>query len=126
MQVLVVGGGPAGLAAARHAQPFLHQKEGTSLTIVEKSDKIGGIWNGKPESPVYRDLRTNLPKELMAFPDLEFDEESESYVHHSKVSKYLQHYADKFQLQKVNILNECHQNQCKALTIDSTSSLRQK
>ena len=100
MEILVVGAGPAGLAAGRHALPLLASGD-ASLTIVEKSDKIGGIWNRNSESPVYRDLHTNLPKELMAFPDLDFQEESKSYVHHSSVSDYLQQYAEKFQLQKV-------------------------
>ena len=101
MEILVVGAGPAGLVSGRHVLPFL-EREDTSLTIVEKSDKIGGIWNGKPESAVYRDLHTNLPKELMAFPDLDFQMESKSYVHHSSVSHYLQQYAEKFDLQKVS------------------------
>ena len=101
MQILVVGGGPAGLASARHLLPYLEQRAELSLTVVEKSDQIGGIWNGKPQSPVYRDLHTNLPKELMAFPDLDFEEETKSYVHHSSVSKYLRQYAEKFSLEKV-------------------------
>ena len=105
MKILVVGAGPAGLAAGRQALPFL-DREDTQLSIVEKSDKIGGIWNGEHQSPVYRDLHTNLPKELMAFPDLEFQEESKSYVHHSSVTTYLQQYAETFNLQKVHNLSK--------------------
>ena len=101
MQILMVGGGPAGLVSARHVLPYLEHRGEVSLTVVEKSDQIGGIWNGKPQSPVYRDLHTNLPKELMAFPDLDFEEETKSYVHHSSVSKYLRQYAEKFSLTKV-------------------------
>ena len=104
MQILVVGGGPAGLASARHVLPYLEQREDVSLTIVEKSHQIGGIWNGESQSPVYRDLRTNLPKELMAFPDLDFEEETESFVHHSRVTRYLRQYAEKFSLEKVFII----------------------
>ena len=103
MQILVVGGGPAGLASARHVLPYLEQRHDVSLTVVEKSHQIGGIWNGESQSPVYRDLHTNLPKELMAFPDLDFEEETESF-HHSRVTKYLRQYAEKFSLEKVFII----------------------
>ena len=103
MQILVVGAGPAGLAAARHVLPALEQREDVRLTVVERSEQIGGIWSGSPQSPVYRDLHTNLPKELMAFPDLDFEEETRSFVHHSSVSKYLRQYAEKFSLEKVFI-----------------------
>ena len=39
----------------------------------------------------------------MAFPDLDFEEETKSFVHHSSVSKYLRQYAEKFSLEKVFI-----------------------
>ena len=56
---------------------------------------------------VYRNLHTNLPKELMAFPDLEFEEDSKSFTHHSNISKYLEQYAEKFDLKKVNHIKSC-------------------
>ena len=80
---------------------LVEARRDTTLTIVEKSDSIGGNWNGKEDSPVYPGVHTNLPKELMAFPDLDFEEESKSFVHHTSVRKYLRQYADKFNLQQV-------------------------
>ena len=101
MHILVVGAGPGGLVSGRHVLPLLEGGRDTTLTIVEKTDSIGGNWNGKADSPVYPDVHTNLPKELMAFPDLDFEEESKSFVHHTSVSKYIRQYADKFNLQQV-------------------------
>jgi hypothetical protein len=49
---------------------------------------------------MYKNLRTNLPKEVMAFPDFPFPTYPESFVHHTKVLAYLQAYAQHFQLNK--------------------------
>ena len=49
---------------------------------------------------MYKDLRTNLPKEVMAFPDFPFPASPESFLHHTKVLGYLQAYAEHFQLEK--------------------------
>ena len=103
MHILVVGAGPGGLVTGRHVLPLLRERRDTTLTIVEKSDSIGGNWNGKEDSPVYRDLHTNLPKEVMAFPDLDFEEESNSFIHHTSVRKYFRQRAEKFNLLKVKI-----------------------
>ena len=104
-RVCIIGAGPAGLSAARH---FL---DGTSYHVVvyEQSDKVGGIWDYTPEvgtcsktglpvhSSMYERMKTNLPKELMAFPDFPFPEhELESFLHHTKVLKYLEDYARRF------------------------------
>lgn len=43
-------------------------------------------------------FRTNLPKEVMAFPDFPFPEGDESFLHHSEVQKYLEDYAQHFDL----------------------------
>jgi cation diffusion facilitator CzcD-associated flavoprotein CzcO len=49
---------------------------------------------------MYKSLKTNLPKEVMAFPDFPFVSSDESFVHHSKVLEYLEAYAQHFQLKK--------------------------
>merc|ERR1719270_3120148 len=36
----------------------------------------------------------------MAFPDLEFEEDSKSFTHHSNITRYLEQYAEKFDLKK--------------------------
>ena len=44
--------------------------------------------------------RTNLPKEIMAFPDFPFDASLPSFVMHHDVLNYLQKYADHFELER--------------------------
>ena len=101
MHIVIVGAGPAGLGAARHCQDFIKDYDDGRVTVFEKTDKIGGIWNGDEDSPIYRDLHTNLPKELMAFPDFPFHDTKKSFIHHQEVTKYLQQYSKHFELEKV-------------------------
>ena len=42
--------------------------------------------------------RTNLPKEVMCYPEIPFDLALPSYVTHEDVRRYLEQYADKFDL----------------------------
>jgi len=100
MKIVIIGAGPAGLGAARRCLESIKNDSDSELIIIEKSDKIGGIWNGDVESPVYEDLHTNLPKELMAFPDFPFPESEKSFVHHSEVTEYLEGYARHFALKQ--------------------------
>ena len=123
MHILVVGAGPGGLVSGRYVLQLPRERWDTTLTIVEKSTSVGATWNGKESSPVYRDLHTNLPKEVMAFPDLDFEEESKSFIHHTSVRKYLRQYADKFNLQKVKIWRK-EMLQFYQFFYFSTSSLR--
>ena len=44
--------------------------------------------------------RTNLPKEVMAFPDMPFDPSLQSFITHEDVLDYLEKYAAKFNLFK--------------------------
>lgn len=70
--VLVVGGGPAGLCAAK---TLLQYAGGTKykVTLFEAADKVGGMWRFSPGekgeicSP---HMRTNLSRFTVAFPDL--------------------------------------------------------
>ena len=41
---------------------------------------------------------TNLPKEIMMFPDFHFDPHLPSFIHHTEMAKYLQQYAMHFNL----------------------------
>ncbi|XP_026213305.1 dimethylaniline monooxygenase [N-oxide-forming] 3 isoform X1 [Anabas testudineus] len=100
-RVAVVGAGAAGLCAARH---ILSRPNSFAPPVVfELTDKVGGTWcydervgtydNGRPvHSSMYRDLRTNLPKEVMMFPDFPFDPQLSSFLPHQEVQKYLESY----------------------------------
>ncbi|KAL3043147.1 hypothetical protein OYC64_020961 [Pagothenia borchgrevinki] len=100
LRVAVVGGGAAGLCAARHI--LSKGKRFAPPVLFELTDNIGGTWcyderityeNGRPvHSSMYRDLRTNLPKEVMMFPDFPFDSELSSFLPHHEVQKYLEKY----------------------------------
>jgi len=71
LRIGIVGAGVSGLAAARHA---IHlYGENATVTLYEKQDEVGGLWNSKP-SAVYQDLRTNLPSCLVQLKGLKFNE----------------------------------------------------
>uniref|UniRef100_A0A3B4A8H1 Flavin-containing monooxygenase n=1 Tax=Periophthalmus magnuspinnatus TaxID=409849 RepID=A0A3B4A8H1_9GOBI len=99
LRVAVIGAGAAGLCAARH----LLSKPGTFSppVVFESGGTVGGTWayeervgtydNGRAiHSSMYQNLRTNLPKEVMMFPDFPFDPELDSFIPHQEVLRYLQ------------------------------------
>lgn len=100
-RVAVVGAGAAGLCAARH---ILSRPQTFAPPVVfELSDSVGGTWRyedvtNHSERPfhnsMYRDLRTNLPKEVMMFPDFPFSPELDSFLPHQDVQKYLDRYSE--------------------------------
>ncbi len=92
---------------------------GFAATAFEQADRVGGIWvfdpatdddptgrdaNAPVFSSLYESLRTNLPRDLMAFPDYTFDSAGggddnwQRFPHHSKVLAYLTAYATDHQL----------------------------
>lgn len=107
LRVAVIGAGAAGLCAARH---ILSKPQTFSAPVVfESGPNIGGTWvyeeptksysGNKPvHSSMYRDLRTNLPKEVMMFPDFPFDPELDSFLPHQEVLRYLEKYCDHFKI----------------------------
>ena len=101
-----------GLCAARHLAYQCH----LIPVVYEQSNEIGGTWvyndkvgndeHGMPiHSSMYKSLKTNLPKEVMAFPDFPFPDETESFLHHTQVCAYLKNYAAHFELEKFIHLN---------------------
>lgn len=106
LAVAVIGAGAAGLCAARHvAGAHLGGQMKMTPTVFEQSSNVGGTWVycdqrgedqwGLPRhSSMYKNLRTNLPKEVMAFPDFPFSKQSDSFLHHTEVLRYLEQYAE--------------------------------
>ncbi|XP_066289125.1 uncharacterized protein [Branchiostoma lanceolatum] len=108
LRVAVIGAGPAGLCAAHllSAEP-----ERYLPTVYEQTGAVGGTWvytdrtgtdeHGLPvHSSIHKNLRTNLPKEAMVFPDFPYDSDLPSYLPHKEVRRYLENYAEHFGLHK--------------------------
>ena len=62
--------------------------------------------------------RTNLPKELMDFPDIPFNEELPSFIGHKDMLEYLQDFATRFNLYK-NIRFHTHVEKVEPVSKDS-------
>lgn len=116
-RIAIIGAGAAGLAAGREMD-----RAGFDVTIFEKGDRIGGVWAWTPEtdadptgnqqgdtvySSIYDSLRTNLPRDIMAFMDYPFDSSGGGddhwprFPHHSRVLEYLERFADDFDLRRL-------------------------
>uniref|UniRef100_A0A1B0B9Z9 Flavin-containing monooxygenase n=1 Tax=Glossina palpalis gambiensis TaxID=67801 RepID=A0A1B0B9Z9_9MUSC len=103
-RVCIVGAGTAGLCSARRV---LENK--MSATIYEQTDQIGGTWVytdriGTDDygldihSSMYQGLRTNLPKEVMGYPDYQIQASDISYVPSEIVRNFLEQFTNKYQL----------------------------
>jgi len=96
LKVAIIGGGAAGLVTAR-----VLKRNGIEPTVLEKDSKetgVGGVWSYKRNSnsrPMYRGLRTNLPRELMAYREFPWggDGKTRSFVTHNEVKDYLSRYS---------------------------------
>uniref|UniRef100_A0A2M4A8U0 Flavin-containing monooxygenase n=1 Tax=Anopheles triannulatus TaxID=58253 RepID=A0A2M4A8U0_9DIPT len=98
----VIGAGTAGLCAARHAL-----QSGGTVTVFEMDKQLGGTWvfneqTGKNEygidmhSSMYKGLRTNLPKEIMGYPDFPIPEQESSYIPAEDMLHFFHLFAETF------------------------------
>jgi len=101
-KVAVIGAGAAGLVSAA-----ILLQNGFEVTVYEKSCNVGGVWNYAESNAMYESLRTNLPKEIMAFsiddPFTDADLESSdphSFLTHSEVQRYLERHAHTYNLRQ--------------------------
>ncbi|KAK6620749.1 hypothetical protein RUM43_011044 [Polyplax serrata] len=101
LRICVIGAGAAGLCAGRH---MIYSPDKFEFTIFEQSSQLGGTWNytertGTDEYniPIHSSM-TNIPKEIMGYPDFPFTNTGKSFTHHSQVLLYLKEYADTHKL----------------------------
>lgn len=143
-RVAIIGAGAAGLIAAREAI-----REGSQIVVYEGAEDVGGIWIYRSEveddllgqsphkrvySSLYQSLRTNLPRELMAFSDYPFDSRGggkdnwPQFMNHGHVCQYLKHFAKDFgiyrhtQFQTKVVRVEKHENQKWLLQADNDTT----
>lgn len=101
-RVIVIGAGTAGICAAKTVVEY-----GLEVQVYEQSDRIGGNWNytdrvgpdeyGLATGFMYQGIITNVPKEVMAFPDLPIQtEDDHSFLNQEEVLDYLKHYVQHF------------------------------
>ena len=91
-RVAVVGGGPAGLTAAKHLI-----EHGLDPVVLEQSADIGGQWNsGAAHSGVWQGMRTNTSKTLTSFSDFPAPESFPMFPRAEQIHEYLRAYADRF------------------------------
>lgn len=86
LDVLIIGAGQAGLAAAWHLQ-----RAGLNFLILEASDSIGGSWH-----LYYDSLTLFSPRRFSALPGMAFPNGEGEYPRKGDVIAYLAAYADRF------------------------------
>ena len=90
--VAVIGAGPGGLAAAKHAI-----EHGYEVTVFEASDDLGGQWNTTAaHSGIWPGMRTNTSRAMTAFSDYPPPGVYGLHPLAEQVQDYLRGYADEF------------------------------
>ena len=98
MRFAVIGAGAGGLCAAKHLL-----SRGIAITIYEFGSKVGGLWvynNDSGLSPAYRSLHINSEAIASAYRDFPFPDGSPLYPDHVEMQRYLQAYAERFDLMR--------------------------
>ncbi|HEY7052250.1 MAG TPA: NAD(P)/FAD-dependent oxidoreductase [Mycobacterium sp.] len=86
--VLVIGGGQAGLAMGYHLA-----QTGLRFQIVDAGDRVGHVWRSRWDS-----LRLFTPAQYTNLPGLPFPASRDTYPGKDDVANYLELYAQQFQL----------------------------
>jgi dimethylaniline monooxygenase (N-oxide forming) len=97
-RMAVIGAGAAGLCAAKHLLA-----RGMQVTVYEIGSKVGGLWvyeNDSGLSPAYESLHLNSENLVTAYSDFPFPQGSPFYLNHWQVHRYLESYAEHFDLRR--------------------------
>lgn len=98
-RVLIIGGGPSGLVAAKSAVEC-----GLEPIVLEKDETIGGAWRPKG-GLMWNSMITNSSRYLTMFSDFSWKSGTDDFPNQHEVYKYLTAYAAKFDLNKYIHLN---------------------
>ena len=91
-RIAIVGAGPSGLAAAKHAL-----EAGFEVTVFEADDALGGQWNSTAaHSGVWPGMRTNTSRAMTAFSDFPAPADHALHPLATQIHAYLGSYADAF------------------------------
>ncbi|UGS34912.1 flavin-containing monooxygenase [Capillimicrobium parvum] len=91
-RIAVIGAGPAGLVAAKHAL-----QAGFDVTVFEASDTVGGQWHtAAPHSGVWPGMHTNTSRAMTAFSDFPAPDDHPLHPAAEQIHRYLVSYADAF------------------------------
>ncbi|KAF5274059.1 hypothetical protein FQR65_LT04457 [Abscondita terminalis] len=105
MKIAIIGAGVAGIVSLKYAL-----EKGHECDCFEETGEFGGTWVYTDESGIdengrkiyrtmYKDLITNLPKDVMVFMDFLYPQHiNESYITQKQVLQYLTDYVTKFKL----------------------------
>jgi hypothetical protein len=92
MRVAIVGAGPAGLTAAKHAL-----EAGLEPTVFEAGDDLGGQWNASAaHSGIWPGMHTNTSRAMTAFSDFDHADGLPLHPPAEAIHDYLRAYADHF------------------------------
>ncbi|XP_026735259.1 senecionine N-oxygenase-like isoform X2 [Trichoplusia ni] len=103
-RVCIIGAGYSGLGTARYMKEY-----GLNFTVFEATRHIGGTWRFDPHvgvdedglplfTSMYKNLRTNTPRQTMEYAGYPFPEGTPSYPTGPCFYKYLQSFAKHFEL----------------------------
>jgi cation diffusion facilitator CzcD-associated flavoprotein CzcO len=94
--VCVIGAGASGLAAIKNLV-----EHGFDVDCFERETGVAGAWNWKHDrSPVYASTHLISSKPSTQYPDFPMPDDWPDYPHHSRVLRYLERYADHFDLRR--------------------------
>jgi cation diffusion facilitator CzcD-associated flavoprotein CzcO len=94
--VCVIGAGASGLAAIKNLV-----EQGFDVDCFERETGVAGAWNRRHDrSPVYASTHLVSSKPSTQYPDFPMPDDWPDYPHHSLLLRYLEHYADHFDLRR--------------------------
>ncbi|MGL6097329.1 MAG: flavin-containing monooxygenase, partial [Fimbriiglobus sp.] len=101
-RVAVIGGGPAGLTAAKCLLD-----EGHRPVVFEATDRPGGIWTYRTDRPggTYLSTRLQTSKYTSHFSDFPFPDAAADFPDTDEINRYLLAYADRFGVRPLIRLN---------------------
>ncbi|CEF59285.1 Flavin monooxygenase FMO family and Flavin monooxygenase (FMO) 5 family and Dimethylaniline monooxygenase, N-oxide-forming family and Flavin monooxygenase-like family-containing protein [Strongyloides ratti] len=120
-KIAIIGAGASGLTSARHA--LLNNY---CPVIFESSTSIGGLWKYKPEkcddASVMKTTVINTSKEMTAFSDFPPSKTLANFMHNTEMYKYLENYANEYNLVKYIKFNHKVQSIFRHESYDNTGN----